>query len=89
MQYYEIPAFSRSKEENMTVKNKATAEPSVPGKTGAGRKFPVKKLRANCRQLFGVSSSTFDGATYGMTGEYTVDEISAQIKEWGSKRGVK
>lgn len=72
----------------MAVKNKVTAEPAAPEKAGA-KKFAVKKLRANCRQLFGVSSSTYDGATYGMTGEYTVEEMRFHIKAWGSKKGVK
>lgn len=48
-------------------------------------KFPVERLAANCRQLFGVSSCTFAGATYGMTGDYTVEEMKAHIKKWCSK----
>ena len=35
----------------------------------AAPKFPAEKLSAHCRQLFGVSSCTFAGATQGMTGE--------------------
>lgn len=46
-------------------------------------KFSVEKLAANCRQLFGVSSCTFAGATHGMTGEYTVTEMKAHIEKWG------
>lgn len=46
------------------------------------QKFPLEKLRKNCRELFGVSSCTFAGATCGMTGEYTVAEIKAQIEKW-------
>lgn len=53
----------------------ATAKAAAP-------KFPVERLAANCRQLFGVSSCTFAGATYGMTGEYTVEEMKAHIKKW-------
>jgi hypothetical protein len=48
----------------------------------AAPKFPVEKLAAHCRQLFGVSSCTFAGATQGMTGEYTVEEMKAHIKKW-------
>lgn len=48
-------------------------------------KFPVERLAADCRQLFGVSSCTFAGATHGMTGDYTVEEIKAHIEEWRSK----
>lgn len=59
-----------------------------PKETGGGKKYPVEKLRANCRELFDVSSSTFAGATYGMTGEYTVEEMKAHINAWKAK-GVK
>lgn len=59
-----------------------------PTQTGSGKKFPVEKLQANCRELFGVSGSTFAGATYGMTGEYTVEEMKAHIEAWKT-RGVK
>lgn len=48
----------------------------------AAPKFPVEKLAAHCRQLFGVSSCTFAGATQGMAGEYTVEEMKAHIKKW-------
>ncbi len=49
------------------------------------RKFTVAKLRENCRELFGISTSTFDGAAYGLTGKYTVDEMKARIKAWEKK----
>lgn len=52
-------------------------------------KFSVEKLGAHCRKLFGVSASTYAGATAGMTGEYTVAEMKAHIEEWGSKKGAK
>lgn len=45
-------------------------------------KFPIEKLRQNCLALFGVSSSTFDGATHGLNGEYTVDEMKKTIEKW-------
>lgn len=45
-------------------------------------KFSVEKLGANCKQLFGVSSCTYAGATNGMTGEYTVEEMKAHIEKW-------
>lgn len=73
----------------MAAKTKATAVEAAPAKAGGGKKFPVAKLRENCRQLFGVSASTFDGATYGLKGQYTVEEMKAHIKEWGSQKGVK
>ena len=55
---------------------------------GAAPKYAVGKLQENCRQLFGVSTSTFAGATYGMTGKYTVEEMRAHIEAW-KKREVK
>lgn len=72
----------------MAAKTKATAAKAAPAKAGGGNRFPVAKLRENCRKLFGVSASTFDGATYGMTGQYTIEEMKAHIKEWGNKKGV-
>lgn len=45
-------------------------------------KFTVEKLQPHCMRLFGVSSCTFAGATHGMTGEYTVEEMKAHIKKW-------
>lgn len=48
-------------------------------------KFTVERLGADCRQLFGVSSCTYAGATHGMTGEYTVEEMKKHIEEWQKK----
>ncbi len=67
---------------NQTESTGAAVQPKAP------QKFTVERLRENCRALFGVSASTFDGATYGMTGRYTVDEMKAHIEKWG-KEGVK
>ncbi len=60
------------------------------GKTGVAtpRKFELRKLRKNCQALFGVSTSTFVGATTGMHGRYSVEEIKAHIEAW-KKKGVK
>lgn len=51
-------------------------------KTVKAQKFPLEKLRANCKKLFGITTHEFVGATYGMTGEYTVEEVKAQIEKW-------
>lgn len=48
-------------------------------------KFSVARLGENCRQLFGVSSCTYAGATHGLTGEYTVEEMKAHIDSWRKK----
>lgn len=63
---------------------KAGTEAATPEKAQAP-KFTVERLAANCRQLFGVSSCTYAGATHGMTGEYTVEEMKKQIEEWKKK----
>lgn len=45
-------------------------------------KFSLDVLRKNCVKLFKVSSSTFDGATNGLVGDFTVTEIKNKIKGW-------
>ena len=45
-------------------------------------KYSIEKLRSNCLKLFGVTSSTFDGATHGLNGEFTVKEIKIVIEKW-------
>ena len=52
------------------------------------QKFPIERLAKACRTLFHVSASTFAGATAGMTGEYTVEEMQKHIDEWLGKEGV-
>lgn len=73
----------------MATKKKQAKQAAVTVAAGttAAPKYTVEKLQANCRKLFGVSTSTFAGATYGMTGKYTVDEMKAHIEAW-KKKGV-
>lgn len=52
------------------------------------QKFPVERLAKACQTLFNVSASTFAGATAGMTGEYTVEEMRKHIDEWLGKEAV-
>ena len=66
----------------MAARRKAATGGQATVKTGAAPKYAVGKLQENCRQLFGVSTSTFAGATYGMTGKYTVEEMRAHIEAW-------
>ena len=47
--------------------------------------FSVERLKENCVKLFGVSQSTFDGAAYGLSGEYTVKEMKSLIEKWKTK----
>lgn len=62
---------------------KATGTPEAAEKeVQQATKFPIEKLAANCRRLFGVSSCTFAGATHGLTGEFTVEEMKKHIEKW-------
>jgi hypothetical protein len=36
-------------------------------------------------KLFGVTPSTFDGATVGLTGKYTIEEMQTTIDSWLKK----
>ena len=49
------------------------------------RKFSVGTLGEHCLELFGCSSATFAGATFGMEGEYTVSEMRERIEAWSRK----
>lgn len=63
----------------------AALEKDAVSKNRAAPKFSVERLGENCRQLFGVSSCTYAGATHGLTGEYTVEEMKAHIEKWRKK----
>lgn len=50
------------------------------------KKFQLEELRKKCMDIFGVTSSTFAGATADLKdGEYSLQEIDQHIKEWGKK----
>lgn len=68
----------------MAKENLSTDEP-VQQSTGQIAKFTIEKLRENCQRLFGVSISTFDGATHGMSSTHTVEQIKSTIEKWGAK----
>lgn len=72
----------------MAAKNKEVAAAATPTQGKTAKKYAVEKLQENCQQLFGVSTSTFAGATYGMTGTYTVEEMRTYLETW-KKKGVK
>lgn len=60
----------------------ATQKPPVTKE----EKFPLEELQKNCIELFGVTSSTFAGATHVLgDGEYTIAEVKKQINTWLSK----
>lgn len=46
-------------------------------------RYSIARLRQDCRKLFGITTSTFDGAVYGIKEKkFTVEEMAAQIKKW-------
>lgn len=67
----------------MASKNKTTAPAAAETKaTPVKRKIPIEKLRRSCVKLFGVTPSTFDGATVGLKGAFTVEEMQTRITAW-------
>ena len=44
--------------------------------------FTIEQLRPDARVLFGISQSTYDGATHGLTGEFTVKAMREHIDNW-------
>lgn len=63
----------------------ATANTEQVGKQAsspAEPTFSVAQLRQSARNLFGVSQSTYDGATDGLTGEFTVAAMREHIEKW-------
>lgn len=49
-------------------------------------KFTLEKLGQHCNELFGVTSSTFAGATMNLKpGTYTVAEVKETINKWKNK----
>ena len=41
--------------------------------------------KADCLAVFGVTQSTFDGATFGLKGEFTISAIKEIIEAWHNK----
>lgn len=71
----------------------AVVEKAVEEKNAAVKKenkYTVEKLRENSTHLFGVSTSTFDGAMYGHNEEkYTINEVKDIIDKWLYGKGGK
>ena len=64
-------------------KVKAEAVKAEP--QAADPKFTIEALRKHCYELFGITSSTFDGATYGLEGPLTKAEAQKAINKWLGK----
>lgn len=63
----------------------AVKEPEIGTEKETPQKFPLEKLAAGCRTLFGVTSSTFAGATAGMSGDYSIADMKEHITKWLKK----
>lgn len=61
-----------------TTENNVTESKTAP-------KFTVEQLRPHALDLFGVTQSTYAGATHNLDGEYTVDEMKDHINKWLKK----
>lgn len=61
--------------------------PPVPKQSAVSAPvFSLERLRRDCFKIFGVTPSTFDGATYGLKGEFTVEELRKKIQAWQNTR---
>jgi len=72
-----------SQEVNYMAKN--TTGTTVEATAAGEPKYTLDQLRKHTLELFGVETYIFDGATYGMAGEYSVEEIKNTIERWGKK----
>jgi hypothetical protein len=67
------------------TKTQAKAE-AAPEVTPNERAYPVETLRSSSVKLFGVTTSTFDGAMCGQTEPLTVSDAKGIIEKW--KKGA-
>lgn len=49
------------------------------------QKYSIPLLQRHAFELFNVPTSTFVGATEGLDGEYTVEEVRQIINDWKKK----
>ena len=62
---------------------KAT-EPNIQ-ESETTQRYTVEQLRIHALKLFGVTQSTYVGATHNLDGEYTVEEMRDHINKWLNK----
>lgn len=67
--------MSKTNDTTPTQQPAGTAEKQPP-------KFSIARLRQNCVELFGITSSTYDGAVHKLEGTFTVEEMKTHIKKW-------
>lgn len=69
----------------MKKQNDSEVSAKKENDTGGTPKFSVERLKKDAFELFGVSQSTYAGATYNLSGEYTVEEMRSHINKWLKK----
>ncbi len=62
--------------------SKKAAKEETFSSTKAEPEFPIPALRKDCLKLFGVTSSTFDGAMSGKEGTFTIKAAKSIIESW-------
>lgn len=75
---------SKTVEPKMAAPSKSSNVPEQPAVKEPV--FSLERLRRDCFKLFGVTSSTFDGATYGLKGEFAIKELHDKIQAWQNKQ---
>ena len=66
-------------------KTKETAHDASNNQPEETSQYTIEQLGLNCLKLFGVTQSTFDGATNGMTGKHSIEGIKKVLKLWQKK----
>lgn len=76
-----------TKKKAATEETTAATEATVDTAVSNERTFKLSSLQKYCRKLFGVSTTTFVGATNSLDkgGLYTVEEIKSTIEKWCKK----
>ena len=60
--------------------------PPAPKQPANAPVFSLERLRRDCFKVFGITQSTFDAATYGLTGDFTVDALREKIQAFQNTR---
>lgn len=69
----------------MSKKNISETSDNNVTESKTAPKFTVEQLRPHALELFGVTQSTYAGATHKLDGEYTVEEMKDHISKWLNK----
>lgn len=67
-------------------KTVATATTNETKGKATEKEFSIASLRGNCAKLFGITSSTFDGAFFNADNrKYSISEAKELISKWQGK----